>query len=107
MNTSSLQSLVTALKQCPSHEASVSREMFLESWDDLRREEIDHLINPTLPIMAALVLSDDRFKQLLDGAENTQLAELARIALARYDQQTNPPNKLGKLMAGIIKKESI
>ena len=106
MNQPSLQSLVTAPKQCPSHEASVSREMFLVSWDDLRREETEHLINPTLPIMAALVLSDDRFKQLLNGTENNQLTELARIALARYEQQTNPPNKLGKLMAGIIKKES-
>jgi|CZKV01.1.fsa_nt_gi hypothetical protein len=107
MNQPPLQSLVTALKECMAHEAGLSREIFLESWDDLRREEMEPLVNATIPIIAALVLSDDRFKQLLNGAENTQLVKLARLALERYEQQINPPNKLGKLMAGIIKKESI
>jgi hypothetical protein len=106
MNTSSLQSLVTALKQCPSHEASVSREIFLECWDELQREGVTHLIKPTVPVMAALVLHDDRFEQLLNQTEQAQLLSLVNLAIARYDQQTNPPNKLGKLMAGIIKKES-
>jgi hypothetical protein len=105
MKNETLQPLVTKLKACPSHDESFTREIFLEGWDELRREDVSAYVNPTVPVMAALVLSDERFAQLLDETENAQLAELAGTALARYARKTNPPNKLGKLIAGIIKKE--
>jgi hypothetical protein len=105
MKTETLLPLVAKLKSCSSHDASISREMFLECWDELRREDVRAFINPTAPVMAALVLSDDRFKQLLNEAENTQLLALVNLAVERYEQKTSPPNKLGKLIAGIIKKE--
>ena len=47
--------------------------------------------------MAALVLSDEEdFAQLLNEAERSQMLALAKAALERYQQKTNPPNKLGK-----------
>ena len=107
MSTKSLLSLVARLQDCPAHETTVSRERFLECWDDLQREDVSPLLAPTLPVMAALILNseDDAFGQLLNDAERGQLQSLVKLALDRYEQQTNPPNKLGRLLAGSIKKE--
>ena len=104
MNHELLQQLFTRLKACPAHDTSLSRERFLEGWDRLRREDITPLINPTAPIMAALVLSNDTFASLLLETERAQLLALVNVAIDRYDQKTNPPNQLGKLLADIIKK---
>ena len=105
MNTS-LQPLLARLKACPSQQATVGRELFIESWDILVREDVTPYSKPTLPVMAALVMSDKAFGQLLNETELSQLKSLVQRALERYEQQTNPPNKLGKLIAGcLITKE--
>ena len=106
MNNHTLLPLLAKLKACPAHDANVTREMFLAGWDELRREDITPLRKPTVPIMAALVLKDDQFARLLSAAEHAQLRALVNLAINRYEQQTNPPNKLRRLLAGIIKKES-
>ncbi len=103
LNTKSPAILAT-LKACPSHHASVSRERFLEGWAELCREDVTPFLKPTVPVMAALVLHDDRFRSLLNPSEQEQLHALIQLALDRYEQQTNPPNKLGKLIAGLIKE---
>jgi len=100
-----LLSLVTKLRACPAHDASISRELFLECWTKLQREDVTPLIKPTLPIMAALVLYDDQFAPLLTAAEQAQLLALVNLAVDRYEQKTNPPNKLGKLIAATIKEK--
>ena len=104
MKTESLQPLVARLRACPTHETNLSRELFIECWDELHRDDITPLIKPTIPILAALVLHDDRFATLLNAAEHAQLLGLIKLALDRYEQQTQPPNKLGKLIAGILKE---
>jgi len=96
--------IVATLKACPSHHASVSRERFIEGWAELQREDVTPFIKPTVPVMAALLLHDDRFTQLLNEAEQLKLKALVQLALDRYEQQTHPPNKLGKLIAGLIKE---
>ena len=106
MSNHTLLPLVAKLKTCASHNAGISREQFLECWDELWREDVTPLLKPTAPVMAALVLNDDRFAQLLTGAEQAQLLALVDLAIDRYEQRTNPPNKLGKLLAGSIKKET-
>ena len=68
------------------------------------REDVTPFLKPTVPVMAALVLHDDRFRSLLNPSEQEQLHALIQLALDRYEQQTNPPNKLGKLIAGLIKE---
>ena len=101
----SLLSLVTTLRDCPTHETFVTRETFLEGWDELQREGVTHLIKPTLPVMAALLLHDEQFAALLNESERIQLTALVQLALDRYEAQTNPPNKFGKLLTGSLKKE--
>ena len=105
MKTESLQPLVARLRTCPTHETNLSRELFIECWDELHRDDITTLVKPTIPILAALVLHDERFAALLNGAEQAQLLNLIKLALERYEQQTQPPNKLGKLIAGILKEQ--
>lgn len=107
MKNETLLPLVKKLKGCPSHDESFSREMFLECWGELQREDVTAYVNPTLPVMAALVLSDERFAALLDEAESELLSELVKAALDRYEQRTSPPNKFGKLIAGIIKSNCV
>jgi hypothetical protein len=80
MKNKILLPLVEKLKDCPSHDESFSREMFMECWDELRREDVSAFVNPTLPVMAALVLNDERFKQLLDETEQSQLSALVNLA---------------------------
>ena len=103
LNTKS-PAIVATLRNCTSHHASVSRERFIEGWAELCREDVTPFIKPTVPVMAALLLHDDRFTQLLNEAEQLKLKALVQLALDRYEQQTNPPNKLGKLIAGLIKE---
>ena len=104
---STLLTLVQTLRACPTHEAKVSREIFLECWAVLQREDVTPLTKPTMPIMAALLLNDDRFRGLLDQEENLQLLAIVQLAQDRYEQQTHPPNKFGKLLAGSITKDDI
>jgi len=96
--------IMATLTACPSHHASVSRERFIEGWAELQREDVTPFIKPTVPVMAALVLHDDRFSSLLNPSEQEHLHALVQLALERYEQQTNPPNKLGKLITGLIKE---
>ena len=97
--------LLAQIRRCPSREASISREMFIEAWHELQRVDVTPFLKPTIPVMAALLLYDDRFIGLLNEAESAQLNSLVDLALERYDQQTNPPNKLGRLLSGLIHKE--
>ena len=98
----SAKSILAVLKGCPTRHASVTREQFLAGWSELQAERLSH--QPTLPLMAALLLHDDRFRQLLNDPELSQLQSLVQLALDRYEQQTNPPNKLGRLLSGLIKE---
>jgi len=98
------KSLMTTLRACPAHETFVSRELFLECWNELTREDVTPFNKPTLPVMAALVLHDDRFEALLNEAEQEQLRACVQLALDRYTEQTHPPNKLGRLLAGLTKE---
>ena len=98
-------SLVATLRNCPAHESGVSRELFLESWAELQREDVTPFSKPTVPVMAALLLYDERFTALLNAAEQAKLRSLVQLALDRYEQQTNPPNQLGRRLAGLIQKE--
>ena len=111
---SRLLPLVTQLKNCSTHATTVSRELFLECWGELQREDVTAYIKPTVPVMAALILNneDDAFGQLLQSEERAQLRALVQRTLDRYEQQTHPPNKLGRLLFGhcvaaTIRKESI
>ena len=98
--------IVATIRACPAQHASVSRERFQEGWAELCREDVTPLLKPTIPIMAALLLHDDRFASLLNSSERDQLDALIQLALDRYEQQTNPPNKLGRLLTGIIKEST-
>ncbi len=77
----------------------------MNAWDELRREDVTAYVNPTAPVMAAMLLSDDRFKMLLNETEHSHLLALVNLAVDRYAHTTSPPNKLGKLIAGIITKK--
>ena len=95
-----LSPLVALLQACPTRDTSISSELLRTGWEELRREE-------TSPaILTALVLHDLRFQRLVTSPEYQQLAELSRLIQMRYEQRIHPPNPLGLLMAGIIKKES-
>ena len=95
--------IVATLRACPAQHASVSRERFIAGWAELCREDVTPFIKPTIPVMAALVLHDDRFASLLNSSERDQLDALIQLALDRYEQQTNPPNKLGRLIADCVR----
>ena len=97
--------LLAQIRHCPSREASVSREMFIECWHELQRVDVTPFIKPTVPVMAALLLYDERFTGLLNAAESAQLNAIVDLAMERYEQRTNPPNKLGRLLVGLTKKE--
>lgn len=46
-----------------------------------------------------------QFAQLLNEAERSQMIALAKLALERYRQKNNPPNKLGKIIAAALKEK--
>lgn len=97
--------IVARLRACPTREITVSRELFLESWGELQREDVTLLAKPTQPVMAALLLYDERFGRLLNAAERSQLQTLVEQALDRYQDKIHPLNPLGKLLAGLNQQE--
>jgi hypothetical protein len=99
---STLLTLVQTLRTCPTHKTSVQPELVSTVWNGLIRMETT--AKPALAVMAALVIEDYRFAGLLTAMENQQLRALVQLALDRYEQQTNPPNKFGKLLAGNLTK---
>jgi hypothetical protein len=95
--------LVTRLRACPAAEASLSSAAFKECWEGLRQENISHLDQPGAAMMAAMLVESRRFAALLNPDEHAQLLRLIDHAVERYEQQTNPPNQLGKLLASSLK----
>lgn len=105
MTPTPLLPLVAILKACPSHDHGFSQKLLIETWGCLKRTDLEHGDELTPSIMAGLVLFDEeQFAQLLNEAEHAQLTALARTALERFNEKTNPPNQLGKTLAAVLKE---
>ena len=59
---------------------------------------------PAPAVIAGLVLHDENIARLLNVTERAQLLALSTVALERYQEKTNPPNKLGKTIAASLKE---
>lgn len=104
-NSSLLLPLVAKLKACSSCDSTFSEKMLTETWACFRQLSPEHGDQITPAVMAGLILYDEeQFAQLLNEAERSQMIALARVALERYQQKTNPPNKLGKSIAASLKE---
>lgn len=105
--TGRLLPLVMKLKACPSRDQSLSPEELIKTWNSLKQTDPANGDEITPAVMAGLVLFDGKqFAQLLNKAERSQLAVLAAVALERYLQKINPPNKLGKTLAASWKEST-
>ena len=102
--TGVLLPLVEKLRACPAHDNSFSGERFRQTWE--RFKQLDAGTEPTPAIVAGLILYDEQFAQLLNEAERAQMTALARLAWERYHEQTNPPNRLGKIIAAAVKEST-
>ena len=103
--TNALLPLVAKLRACPAQDTSFSEKMLVESWGCFKQVAPEHGDEITPAMMAGVVLYDEeQFAQLLNAAERSQMLVLARMALERYQQKTQPPNKLGKILAATLKE---
>jgi len=99
--------LLAQLKNCPAHENGFTRKELIATWNSFKGIIPEHGDEITPAMMAGLLLFDEeQFAQLLNEAEHSQLAALAKMALERFTEKSNPPNKLGKTIAAAM-KESI
>ena len=102
-----LLQLVAKLKACPAQNNSISEKLLHETWACFQRSDFEHGDEITPAVIAGLILYDEsRFAQLLNEAERAQMIALAKVALERYQQKTNPPNKLGKILAASLKEKT-
>lgn len=100
-----LRPLFARLQACPSLDNRITEKLLLESWGEFRQLAPDHGDEITPALMAGLVLYDQElFAPLLNEAERAQLIALAQLARERYQQKTNPPNRLGKTLAAALKE---
>lgn len=110
MNSSStgpLLPLVNQLKDCPAVSEQVTTKQLVATWNSFRTINLEQGDTVTPAVIAGVILYDTgTFAPLLTVAEQGQFAALARTALERYQQLTNPPNPIGKLIAAAL-KESI
>lgn len=98
---SALLPLVTKLKSCPTLENGFSKELVRDAWEGFKDAwKPGHSLTPA--VIAALVIHNGTFALLLDEAERAQLLALSYVALERFKEKTNPPNKLGKTLAAIL-----
>ena len=102
--SSALLPLVAILKACPAHDNGFSEELLSKTWERFKQRAWEPDDEVTTAVMAGLILYDEQFAQLLNEAERSQMAALAKLALERYQQKTNPPNKLGKIIAAALKE---
>ena len=104
--SSVLLPLAANLKACPACDSTFSEKLLIATWGSLKQAALEQGDELTPSIMAALILFDEeQFAQLLDEAERAQMLALAQAALERYRQKTNPPNKLGKIIAAALKEK--
>jgi hypothetical protein len=99
-----LLSLVAELQRCGSRNGQAMQQTVSEVWETLRRDAIGESNPPSRAALAAVVVQSKVAAQLLTADEHEQLLALADLVLDRYEQRTKPPNKLGKLIAGIVKE---
>ena len=99
--------LLAQLENCPAHEHGFTRKELIATWNSYKEINPEHGDEITPAMMVGLVLFDEeQFAQLLNEAERSQLTALAKLALERFTEKSNPPNKLGKAIASAL-KESI
>jgi hypothetical protein len=101
---SKLLKLANELKNCSSRDAKAFRDTASEAWTSLCDQKLGEGNKPSAAMIAALVIHSTVIGQLLHSEEREELMRLAGLALGRYEQRTNPPNKIGNLLAGILKE---
>jgi hypothetical protein len=101
-NESRLKVLAAQLGRCSSGSTHGFRETAAEAWEDLRNQRLPS--KPSASIVAALVIEDPMVGQLLTFPEREELLRLANAAMDRYDRRSNPSNKVGNLIAGVLKE---
>jgi hypothetical protein len=97
--------LVQRLKNCPTQDDRINAKGLVASWNSLKiiTPELGDTITPAL--LVGVILYDlEGFGPLLLHAEREQLIQLGQLALRRYQERTNPPNKPGKLIAAALKE---
>jgi hypothetical protein len=100
-NQTALLPLVAKLKSCTTHHNGFSKEFVRAAWEGFK-DAWRPGDNLTPAVIGALVVHNSTFALLLDEAERAQIFALNKVALERFEQKTNPPNKLGKTLAAIL-----
>jgi hypothetical protein len=93
--------LALKLRECPTQDSSFSKELLRHSWERFNEawKPRDKLIPA---VIAAIVIHDSNFAQLLNEADRAQMLALSKLALERFEEKVNPPNKFGKTLAAIL-----
>ena len=99
-----LRRLAAKLRECPARNTTISKKLVFETWKSFREIDLEHGDEVTPSVIAGLILLDwEQLYPLLSDAERAQLETLAKTALERYQQFTNPTNPVGQALAGILK----
>jgi len=88
-------------ERVPTQDNSFSKELLRHSWERFNEawKPGDKLIPA---VIAEIVIHDSNFAQLLNEADRAQMLALSKLALERFEENTNPPNKFGKTLAAIL-----
>jgi len=93
--------LIAKLKACPTQDTRFSNELLRDAWE--RFKEAWRPEDEVIPsVVAGLIIRDKDFAQLLNEAERAQMIALSKVALERFKEKINPPNKFGKTLAAIL-----
>jgi hypothetical protein len=93
--------LALKLRACPTQNSRFSQELLRERWECFNEGwRPGNILLPS--VIAALTIHDKDFAQLLNEAERAQMLALSKLALERFEENTNPPNKFGKTLAAIL-----
>jgi hypothetical protein len=103
--TNPLLPLAGLLAQCSSRDGRATSEIVGEAWDELRQVSFKQMDEPSSAVIAAVMINNKVIGEILAPAEHKELLRLARLAQQRYQERTNPPNKVGNLIAGILKEQ--
>ena len=97
--------LAALLAQCPSRDGRATSEIVGEAWDDLRQMSFMQMDEPSSAVIAAVMINNKVIGEILAPTEHKELLRLAQLVQQRYQERTNPNNKVGNLIVGVLKEQ--
>jgi hypothetical protein len=101
--TNALLPLIQQLANCQSRDSERLRKSIEDWWDALRTKKFSELGQAKRAAITAVIINGCP-DSILERPEKQELLRLADLVLQRFEERANPKNKVGHLIADVLKE---